>query len=188
MLLTACAALREPPAAPLDAAAHQRHLQALAKITHFSLSGRMGVQTRQKGFSGKFQWTHAPGHDRLAFFTPLGSQVAEIVANSDHVTLTGSDRKTYTAQDIETLLEQTMGWSMPVSGLTDWALGRPTSEAYDNILWDDQGRLTHLQQQQWRIEYATYVQTSGNDLPGKIVLKSPQLDLKLIVDQWQIAP
>lgn len=182
LLLNACAgAPTVPQAAP---EVHARHLRQLAEIDSFELLGRIGIVTAQKGFSGKLRWTHAPDGDLLAFYSPIGAQVAEIVGNAGGVVLTTSDRKTYTADDAETLLAQTMGWSLPLRGLTDWALGRPSDGPYQDMRWDAQGRITHLAQDGWQIAFPAYQTINGTELPARIVLKSPRLDLKLLVDQW----
>lgn len=183
LALAGCASV--PPPATVDKGIFDRHQQQLSTIAAFSLSGRLAVQTQQKGFSGKLRWQHAPGGDMLDFYSPLGSQVAAIVGDADGVVLTTSDQKTYTAADAETLLHDTMGWSLPLQGLSDWVLGRPAPGAYQDVRWDDQGRLTFLVQNGWHIEYPSYQTVAGTDLPTKIVLKSPKLDLKLLVEQWQ---
>ena len=36
----------------------------------------------------------------------------------------------------------------------------------------------------WKIEYDAYRTVDRTDLPGKVVLRSPQLDLKLLVEHW----
>lgn len=183
LALAGCASV--PPPATVDKGVFDRHQQQLSTIDAFSLSGRIAVQTQQKGFSGKLRWQHAPGGDMLDFYSPLGSQVAAIVGDADGVVLTTSDQKTYTAADAETLLHDTMGWSLPLQGLSDWVLGRPAPGAYQDVRWDDQGRLAFLVQNGWHIEYPSYQTVAGTDLPTKIVLKSPKLDLKLLVEQWQ---
>lgn len=181
--LAGCASLA-PPSQPVDLDAQSRHLRKLENISAFSLSGRMAVQTEKRGFSGSLRWKHTEEGDYFALYSPLGAQVAEINSNKDGVTLTTNDRKTYKADDAETLLQQTMGWSLPLRGLTDWVIGRPTSSTYEAIDSDAQGRLTRLKQDGWDIEYPSYKTVEGTDLPGKIVLKSPQLDLKLLVENW----
>lgn len=182
LLLNACASIPTTPSAAPEV--HARHLQQLAAIASFELSGRIGIVTEGKGFSGKLRWLHAPDSNLLAFYSPMGSQVAKIVSNASGVVLIMSDRKTYSAGDAETLLGQTMGWSLPLRGLTDWTLGRPTRGPYQDMRWDAQGRITHLEQHGWNIEFPIYKNINGIDLPVKIVLKSPRLNLKLLVEQW----
>jgi outer membrane lipoprotein LolB len=181
--LTGCASL-SPPTAPVDPDAQSRHQRKLEDISAFSLSGRMAVQTEKRGFSGSLRWRHTEDGDHFALYSPLGTQVADINANKDGVTLTTNDRKTYKADNAETLLQQTMGWSLPLTGLSDWIIGRPTSSAYEVISRDAQGRLVRLKQDGWDIEYPTYQTVDGTDLPGKVILRSPQLDLKLLVERW----
>jgi outer membrane lipoprotein LolB len=181
--LTGCASLA-PSTAPVDPDAQSRHQRKLEDISAFSLSGRMAVQTEKRGFSGSLRWRHTEDGDHFALYSPLGTQVADINANKDGVTLTTNDRKTYKADNAETLLQQTMGWSLPLTGLSDWIIGRPTSSAYEVISRDAQGRLVRLKQDGWDIEYPTYQTVDGTDLPGKVILRSPQLDLKLLVERW----
>jgi outer membrane lipoprotein LolB len=171
----------QPQAEP---AAYRQHLQRLSEINAFSLSGRMAVQTEKRGFSGSLRWKHTEEEDRFALYSPLGAQVAEIISDTGGVTLTTSDRKAYAAEDAETLLQQTMGWSLPLTGLSDWVLGRPAPGTYEMVGWDEKGRLSRLNQDGWQIEFPSYLTQDDTDLPGKILLRSPKLDLKLLVEQW----
>ncbi len=184
LALAGCASLPQPQT-PADAELYRQHQLRTAGISAFSLSARMAVQTEQRGFSGTVRWQHAAEGDRLAFFSPLGSQVAEIVSAANSITLTTSDQKTYTAQDAETLLQQTMGWSLPLQGLRHWVLGRPADGAFDAIAWDAEGRFTRLRQHGWDIEYPVYATVNGVTLPSKVLLRSQKLNLKLLVDRWE---
>ena len=183
LTLAGCAAL--PPAStPADPEAQARHLRKLEEIGSFSITGRMAVQTEKRGFSGSLRWKHTEDGDHFALYSPLGAQVADIQSTAEGVTLVTNDRKTYKADTAETLLQTTMGWSLPLTGLSDWILGRPTSSPHEVVAIDAQGRLTRLKQDGWDIEYASYKTVDGTDLPGKVLLRSPQLDLKLLVEQW----
>jgi outer membrane lipoprotein LolB len=190
LLLVGCAAIQpitQPSGDP--AAAYQQHLASLADIRQFSLQGRIGVQTEGKGFSGGTHWQHDNAGDNIALFSPLGSQIASIKTTADGVELVTSDGKSFSAKDAETLTQQNLGWGLPMQGLPDWVLGRPAagSNASDSI-WDSAGRLTKLKQDGWEIEYAEYVEASGQQLPGKINLRNPKLYLKLIIERWEIPP
>jgi outer membrane lipoprotein LolB len=184
LMLSGCATV-PAPSIQTEPESYSRHLQRLTSIREFSLSARMAVQTERRGTSGALRWEHVGESDRLAMYSPLGAQVAEIISGSDGVTLITSDQKTYAAKDAETLMQKTMGWSLPMTGLTDWVLGRPAPGAYDQAGWDAQGRLTGMRQDGWQIEYPAYITVNGMDMPGKILLKSPKLDLKLVVESWE---
>jgi outer membrane lipoprotein LolB len=184
--LAGCASTPVAKPAP-DAAAltlRQQHLQSLGQIQQFSLQGRIGVQTNGKGFSGSMQWLHNKTDDSIALFSPLGSQVASIKKTPDQFTLEDASGKSYTAADAETLTQEILGWRLPLKGLADWSVGRPTQSPIQNSLWNEQGALTHLEQDGWKIEYSNYQQQGSYLLPNKIYLKSEQLNLKLLVEKW----
>ena len=118
MLLAGCASqqLQAPQTEP---ALYRSHLQQIERIDTFELNGRIGVLTEKKGFSGLLRWYHNPQADEISFFSPLGSQIGQISATRESVTLTTSDKKVYTASDAETLTRDTLGWSLPLYGLPD---------------------------------------------------------------------
>lgn len=181
LLLAGCAAL--PAQKQAEPAAYNAHLQRLIKIESFGLEGRIGVLTETKGFSGSMRWHHRPDGDDIAFYSPLGTQLGELEKNADGVTLTTS-QKTFHAEDAEALTQQTLGWSLPMSGLSDWVLGRPAKGDAEILAWDTAGHIARLRQNGWEIEYPAYQTTPGLQLPTKIVLKSRKLDLKLVVENW----
>ena len=166
-------------------ALYLQHLQDIASIGQFSLKGRIGVQTDGKGFSGSLHWQHDASNDDIALYSPLGSQVASIKKTADEVTLVDANGNSTSATDTEALTQKTLGWRLPLAGLADWSLGRPTSNPVQARTLDEQGFLSTLQQDGWDIEYQNYSEQNGHFLPGKIVLKSEKVNLKLLVEQWE---
>lgn len=178
----------QPQEPASDAATHSRHLESIAHIQQFNVQGRIGVQTEGRGFSGSTRWQHTATHDSIALFSPLGGQVANINASPGSVVLIDSDGKSYRAQDAETLTQKTLGWQLPMKGLPDWVLGRPAPGDVEDSRWDQQGRLTRLRQQGWDISYDQYRDSQGYQLPGKVTLVSPRLNLKLVIERWELPP
>ncbi len=160
---------------------YEQHLQRIASIDQFSLEGRIGVQTDGKGFSGGVNWKHNSNSDDIAFYSPLGSQVASIKKTSDKVTLEDSNGNSISADNVETLTQTTLGWQLPLTGLADWSLGRPNNSPIQSINWNDKGQITHLTQDGWNIEYDDYSEFEGNSLPNKLYLRSTKVNIKLIV-------
>ena len=186
LLLTACATQpTAPTSAPTTASINQQHLTALAAIKSFALKGRMGVVTQKQGFSGNIDWQHQPVTDNIDVYSPVGGKVANIAKTASGVTLTDQKGRSISAQDAESLTEMTLGFRLPLTGLADWALGKPTASKVDVSSWDEKGRLLTLKQDGWDIAYENYTETNGVDLPNKIVLKSEKVNLKLLVEQWQ---
>jgi outer membrane lipoprotein LolB len=165
---------------------YQQHLQDNAGIETFSLQARIGVQTQGKGFSGSLHWQHHANQDEIALFSPLGGQVARILKNADGVTLTDANGRIQTAIDVESLTQNLLGWRLPLQGLADWSLGRPHSTPIQALNLDERGLIKSLQQDGWLISYEHYSAQYGHLLPSKMVLRSEELTLKILIEEWRI--
>ncbi|MBM3351477.1 MAG: outer membrane lipoprotein LolB [Betaproteobacteria bacterium] len=186
IVLSACVSTPtiKPPLEISTLALNQAHLQHIAYIQHFTLHGRIGVQTNSKGFSGSMHWQHLDQHDQITLYSPLGGQVASLYRTPEQVILSDEKGNSISASDAESLTQTTLGWKIPLTGLADWALGRPSAGMIKGITWNEQGLLTTLQQDGWSIEYQNYNDHNGYLLPGKIILKSEKVNLKLLVESW----
>ena len=195
LLISGCSVLQTKPAAPQSSSINEKHLASLANIKSFSLKGRLGVVTNPRGFSGGLEWQHQSAKDNqtsdnktstdnIDIFSPVGGKVANINKIQSGVTLTSQDGHTIKTQDAESLTEATLGWRLPLTGLSDWALGKPTASKIDAATWDENGRLTTLKQDGWDISYENYAENNGIFLPKKVLLKSDKVNLKLLIDQW----
>lgn len=186
LLLSACAILPKPPSqqsSPLSAI-HQQHLAKLSTIKGFSLKGRLGVVTQKQGFSGGLDWQHNLAEDNINVYSPVGGKVANIHKDATGVTLIKQDGQSIRAQNAESLTETTLGFRLPLAGLSDWALGKPTASNIEASTWDENGRLLTLTQDGWDISYENYIEVNDQFLPKKIVLKSTPLNLKLLIEAW----
>jgi outer membrane lipoprotein LolB len=185
-MLQSCASV--PASKPVDKVAtqtlNQQHLLNIATIEQFTLQGRIGVQAEGKGFSGGLHWQHDSANDNIELYSPLGGQVASIKKTADKVALVDAKGNRISATDVETLTQTALGWQLPLTGLADWSLGRPTNSAIDAITWDEFGHLSTLKQDGWNIEYQNYSEQNGHFLPSKILLRSEKINLKLLVEKW----
>lgn len=184
MLLQACVSVPNKSADHPTLTLYQAHLQEVANIKQFALQGRIGVQTEGKGFSGGITWQHQPELDEISLHSPLGGEVAHIQKTAAKVLLTDANGKSISANDIESLTAKTLGWQLPLTGLADWALGRPTNSIIEASTWDNEGHLSTLKQEGWLIEYQDYSISAGTSLPHKITLRNDKVFLKLLVQQW----
>ena len=146
--------------------------------------------TQKQGFSGNIEWQHQPykvnqtSLDNIDIYSPVGGKVANITKTADGVTLTDQKSHSISAQNAESLTDLTLGFRLPLTGLSDWALGKPTASKIDAATWDEKGRLLTLKQDGWDISYESYSEANGVDLPNKVVLKSEKVNLKLLVEKW----
>jgi len=91
------------------------------------LSGKLSVNYqkdgRQESITGNFNWEQRPGAIDVALISPLGQTVATINVTPNSATLVQGGQEPRTADDIDSLTQQTLGWPLPVSGLRDWLQG-----------------------------------------------------------------
>ncbi|MDP1896659.1 MAG: lipoprotein insertase outer membrane protein LolB, partial [Sulfurimicrobium sp.] len=81
---------------------------------------------------------------------------------------------------------QVLGWRLPLEGMQHWVLGRPTPDGAVEIERDDSMRVTRLRQQEWSIEYRDYRMEGNFVLPSRIVMRNDTLEIKLVVDNWEL--
>lgn len=77
--------------------------------------------------SGKFTWSQQGDTVDVALLSPLGQTIATIRVTPESATLTQGGKSPRVAKDIDSLTAQTLGWSLPVSGLRDWLQGYATT-------------------------------------------------------------
>jgi outer membrane lipoprotein LolB len=67
-----------------------------------------------------------------------------------------------------------------------WIKGIPEPGiAAENLLLDDQGRLTDMQQSGWRISISRYTDFNGTQLPSRLFMHNDRFQLRLVVDDWK---
>jgi outer membrane lipoprotein LolB len=179
-LLPGCAALAPAPA-PSELAN-----RLLVPLPRFDVAGRIGVRYDGQGFSGNLRWHHADADDEILILSPLGQGVAQLMKTSSGVELVTSEQHVYRADSAENLTEQVLGWRLPLSGLRYWVLGLPSPDSSAVEVKGAGDLPARLTQDEWQIEYLDFRSHGGVALPGKILMQYRDLDIKLIVDRWDI--
>lgn len=151
----------------------------------FELNGRIGVRHEGQGFSGNLSWRHRANEDEIQLRSPLGQTVARIERKSEIVTLETQDGH-YTAKSPAELTEQVLGWRLPLEGMQYWVLAHPSPDGMAETERDESMRITRLRQQEWVIEYMDYRMEGKYVLPSRIVMRNDTLELKLVVDSWEL--
>ena len=158
-----------------------------ASIEAFSLNGRVAVKIDDRGYTASLRWRHSATHDTIKLLSPVGSVVGQIEADANGATLTTGDKKVYHSNDAQSLTREVLGWDLPLSGLRYWVTGRVDPalpvQAQER---DDPQRLKSLTQNDWRIAYLEYFGDSA--LPARLSLAYDRLNLRLIVEHWELPP
>jgi outer membrane lipoprotein LolB len=101
------------------------------------------------------------------------------------VSLEVANQGRYDAPNPEVLLEEQLGWKLPVSNLAWWVRGLPAPDSKSRLTLDGDSRLASLEQDGWKVDYTTYTQQNGFWLPERIKLSGTDLDVTLVIKIWQ---
>lgn len=111
---------------------------------------------RNEGVQGSFRWQEQGRNVRLDLVSPLGQTLAVITSTPSGATLDLPNEAPRNAPEVDSLMEQSLGFALPVSGLRDWIHGRPTAGAPANATRDVKGRLDTLTQNGWTVRYVDW--------------------------------
>nr|VFJ88135.1 MAG: outer membrane lipoprotein LolB [Candidatus Kentron sp. H]VFJ90142.1 MAG: outer membrane lipoprotein LolB [Candidatus Kentron sp. H]VFJ96500.1 MAG: outer membrane lipoprotein LolB [Candidatus Kentron sp. H] len=191
VLLTACAMMPKLPwltGADIDPAWRVQS-DRLRNIRAWSVTGRIALHAEDEAWHARMHWRQQADDYRIRFNAPLAAGAAEITGGPDGVTLRTTDGRNLSAPDPESLLSHVMGWSIPVSGLRYWILGRPEADTpIARLKVDTEGRLIRLEQSGWAIRYLDYRGVEGFQLPAGLILENPHLTARIRIGGWTLTP
>ena len=161
------------------------HRQQLTALQAWQLNGRIAIRIDREGWSGSLSWQQYERDYQLRVTAPLGQGGFELNGGDGGVTMRTSENQILQAEDAETLLQENMGWKIPVQAFGYWVRGLPQPDAgIDTLRLDEQGRLSHLSQEGWVINYTGYLQSGGYQLPRKVLLRNGTIEVRLLVLAW----
>lgn len=182
LLLTGCAAI---PVSETERSG-RTYSPAHADVENWRFSGRVSLTRGDEGWHAGLTWQEHTGEYQLNVMAPLGQGAFQLTGNTAGVVLQTSAGQRYAALDADSLLADTTGWVLPVSGLRYWVRGMPAPGADSAITIDDQDRLIRLRQSGWDINYDRYQLVAGNHWPAKLRLATDAVSVRLIIDNWQV--
>lgn len=188
LVLSACATVYDRPTPSLPDSARQQawetHHAHLGKLQTWGLKGRVAGQSDHEGFQAGVHWEQRPQTFSIDLHGPLGRKTAAISGMVGKVEIQTAKGEHHLAQDPETLMRELFGYALPVTGLRYWVRGVPApGQKVLSLELDTQGRLKHLSQAGWNIDYTRYHE-GAPALPALIEISSTGLDAKIIVDRW----
>ena len=110
---------------------------------------------------------------------------ARLTGRPGAVSLDAANQGQFQAESAEALLQQQLGWSLPVAHLFWWIRGLPAEDSKSSLTLDSESRLANLTQDDWQVEYLSYVEQNGYWLPERMKLHGANLDITLVIKDWQ---
>ncbi|MCP4486291.1 MAG: outer membrane lipoprotein LolB [Gammaproteobacteria bacterium] len=189
LLFGGCTSL---PTIPVNQQSHkdwaQYQLRA-GRVQHWYIHGRAAIFVTDKVHNVGLKWRHNPDGFMITLEAPFGQGVfrLESITSNALVKLSLPDASVVYGEDAEAILDQAVGWSIPVSGLEFWVRGLPSKSGTFTQVLNGDGRLRSLQQKDWNITYLDYFEFdhASQGLPKMLYLKHDKLALKIVIDSWQ---
>ncbi len=192
VMLGGCASLPSVPAAP----------PANPESAAFALNGRVSIKHLEERHSAGLHWNHQARSDEILLLNPLGQTAARVYRDDGHATL-DEGGKHYQDADAESLMQQVLGWHLPLAGLHYWVLGKADPEVPAQIERGGNGQISLLRQDGWEVRYLAYAdnkagdgsacaQAAGcaaaDDLPSRLLLVRDDMRVQLLIDEWDWNP
>ena len=163
-----------------------RRQAVLGDLEDWSLRGRLGIRTPDDASSGSLRWTQAGQEFKATIDGPLGIGGVYLAGDPAAVTLRGSRIETVTVAEPGRELYRQTGLNVPIEGLRYWLLGIPIPGRPADVEVDDASLATRIDQDGWDIEFREYRTWALNPLPRKIVARSRDTTLTIVVRDWDI--
>ena len=186
-LLAGCAGLgpKEAVQGQGTPQAWRDHKTQTALVDGWEITGKVGIRAPSDSGSGTLYWLQRQGYYDIRLSGPLGRGAARLTGHAGDATLEVANQGRFQAASPEDLLEQQLGWRLPVGNLVYWVRGLPAPEGKSTVVLDADSHLARLEQAGWTIEYTRYSQQGNYWLPERMKLHGQDLDVTLVIKDWQ---
>lgn len=172
-----------PVSDPAQAWVH--HQQYLKQCTQWQFSGVISVQQGQQLQNAHITWVQSGRHFVITLSGPLGLDAISLSGQPGTVTLR-KDHREYHAQSPQTLMQDLLGWSVPIAGAVYWVRGLPMPHQAKQYQLNQYGLLAELQQQDWTVSFPQYMAVKADGLPAKLIMQRSGLKVFLVIDHWYL--
>ncbi len=153
----------------------------------FALNGRVSIKHLETRQSAGLHWTHQAQSDEILLLNPLGQTSARVYRDDGNATLDEGGRH-YQDADPESLMEQVLGWHLPLNGLHHWVLGMADTDSPAQIERAENGQISVLRQDGWEVRYLSYADANLDSMPKRMQLSHEDLQVLLLIDEWEWNP
>ena len=153
----------------------------------FAMNGRIAINHQGERHSAGLHWIHQIKSDEILLLNPLGQTAARVYRDASNATLDDGD-KHYQAGDVESLMQQVLGWHLPINGLHHWVLGVADPASPAQIERDANGQIAVLRQDGWEVRYLRFADDKPDSLPTRLQLSHEDLQVQLLIDEWDWNP
>ena len=175
MLATLFGCSAVPKVSTSIAASQSEHAEL---ADQFSLTGRISVRVGDKIDSGQIRWQRTALGQRIGLYSPLGSQVAELVSEkvADTVTLR-QGKETLTANSFAELTQSLLGIPLDLDRLAAWVQGR-------GLLQSQSIDVAFANGDRWLVTAENFHAVGKYQFASRVIATRKDIVVRLVVDEW----
>ncbi|SFU87020.1 lipoprotein insertase outer membrane protein LolB [Halomonas korlensis] len=183
-LLAGCAGRAPAPGGERASGQWSAQKDRLEALDTWVLIGKASLRTPEDATSANLDWNQTSHYYRLLISGPFGSGRSTLEGREGRFSLSTAEGR-FEAETPEALMEEQLGWSLPVSSLSDWIRGLPAEQSEHRLEKDALGFPATLHQDGWTIDYRDWMRVEGLWLPRRLVMEYDELRVVLVVTDWQ---
>lgn len=154
------------------------HAANSTQAPFFTLHGRISVRVGDRLDTGKIQWSKLPTEERLQFFTPFGSQVAELVKTANKPVTLRRDQETLTAANIGELTASLLGVPLDMEAIATWTQGIGLNE-------NEETEKRFANGDTWQVTAERFKMQGTHRIASRLSAIKGDTVVRLVVDEWR---
>lgn len=123
-----------------------------------------------KSISVNFEWLQTEHDTTITLFSPIGQTIAVVTQNALGASLQQGNQPLRSAQDLDTLLSETLGWPLPMAGMRNWLQGYAINQQGQRAAIPAQDSRPLLAQG-WQLQFVSWQQEAEQIYPKRIDLQ-----------------
>ena len=143
------------------------------KIKSFTLSGKISLFLKEKGFSGRIKWSSESGYDVIEIYNPFNSIISKISLNESLGEITFDPASENKSKDTELAIRQIFGDTANIFVLKNFLL-HPPNQLTEN-------ETVSVVFQGWTIKYSGY-QDAGHITTKTVEYTKSNNSLKIFIN------
>jgi len=186
MLLNGCKTTPVTKPGVGNQAAYDDRAENIASVSSWNLVGRISLDDGEDGGSGRLQWVVKDDHSTLDFHGAMGRGAWQLEIEPGGAALRLADGSEHFADGVDALVQQQIGWPIPVKALQWWVRGLAAPGTIDAQQLGADGLLTSLAQFGWQIDFNRYASDAGVAMPVRLDARQNDYRVKLAIGRWHL--
>lgn len=180
MMLHGCATLQR--ATPSDEAEQIDYEYLLNPDSQWTMQGKISYRDERQAAIVNIRWRQlSANHTSIRVFNSIGGDIVRINQQSGETKLRMRGKDIVNPEDIATLVNDEIGYYVPLEQLTFWIKGQAWPDSEYMAVYDATNSMVlHLQQDGWQIDYRKFEKNVARHITA---IRQPYV-ITLVIPSW----